>query len=382
MQTNAPITLALLCILFIQSLPLALSMNENSNTASETTWIMADYEFDHDEAVFRDICFLNATHGWISGQNQTGLGNGVILHTDDGGKSWAIQLYNESQWFDDLEIVGETIWVAGLSGLFYSVDWGQSWRFSEVVDEPAGMAVVKFVNNTHGWTSTMNSLFSTNNGGETWSSVSGWTFQDMLRRIHSVAANELWAIGFFGIYHSDDSGNTWEQKHDEGGSAFTFVSSHEAWAVGNSMLAHMTDGEVWIDQPLPRTSLFPTNRAPYFGDIIFIDANHGWIVGLESPVAYTPNGGVDWYTQNVPLDVDGGMLAVYFINRTHGWASGTEGIILRTTRGDRLGPRLWTGLTDPRIVTLTGIALVAVCGILMFCYRRRKRIPIESLDPT
>lgn len=349
---------------------------------SEFVWLKVDHDFNNDETVFRDLFFINATHGWIVGQNMTGLGYGIILHTVDGGMSWSLQLYNESQWFFDIDIVEQNvIWVTGLGGLLYSTDWGQNWIEESIVDERSGLSFIEFANVTHGWTATMNTLYATRDGGATWDTVAGWNFDDVPRMMHCATPTEMWAIGFFGIYYSHDGGETWQQKHEEGGSAMSFVSESEAWAVGDRMLAHMTDGNSWMDQALPRPYLFPPQQAPIFGDIIFIDKNQGWIVGKESSVVFTPNGGLDWYSQAVYEGLDKAMFAVDFINRTHGWAAGTGGTILLTTRGDNIGTRLWTGLTDRLFLTFViGSVLIAVSigGILIIWNRKRQGIIDEG----
>jgi photosystem II stability/assembly factor-like uncharacterized protein len=69
-----------------------------------------------------------------------------------------------------------------------------------------------------------------------------------------------------------------------------------------------------------------------FWDVSFVNATHGWIVGIEIKVMYTPDGGTSWYEQSVPEDVSSRsprIRAVDFINETHGWAVGSRGVILR-----------------------------------------------------
>ncbi|MCK4565958.1 MAG: hypothetical protein KAU48_01480, partial [Candidatus Thorarchaeota archaeon] len=291
------------------------------------TWQIQNHSYFHEDTTFRDVYFINSTHGWVVGQNKTGLGGGIILNTEDAGNSWNLQLYNSSHWFSSIDVIdSQTIWVTGTGGFVYTTNGGQSWNDSKVIDIEAGLGAVKFINETHGWTSTMNDVYRTTDTGQTWLNITTWTFDDTLKMIHFASPSEAWAMGFFGIYHSEDSCETWEQQYSLGGWSLSFVSDSEAWAVADSWIAKMVDGETWTEQPTPRSSRGSgLSYPPYFTDVFFIDQMHGWLVGLETPVAYTPNGGAIWYAQDVPDEMDRRMMAVHFVNGTCGWVVGSGG---------------------------------------------------------
>jgi photosystem II stability/assembly factor-like uncharacterized protein len=333
-----------------------------------------------DETELRDVFFLNATHGWVVGQNETGLGGGIILRTTDGGDSWQLQFYNRSQKFRTIDIVDHhTIWVTCRGGLVQSNDSGQSWSFVSVIDGQAGLGCVRFFNRTHGWTSTMGDVYKTEDGGLTWHNVTSWQFNDVLRSMHFVSSTNFWAIGFYGIYHTDDGGTIWEAKYPRGGWAISFVSDNEGWAVADDLLLHMTDGETWVEQAMPRKTLSPLVEAPYYTDILFKDQNHGWIVGMEIPIAFTPNRGINWYAQQVPEEVDSRMMAVDFVNLTHGWAVGTGGYILRTMNGDGLGTLLLLEYSVSSYLIII-VAVVVICCVVIIFLRRRKAQLGESMS--
>jgi photosystem II stability/assembly factor-like uncharacterized protein len=215
-------------------------------------------------------------------------------------------------------------------------------------------------------------MYKTVDSGHTWSLTSSWITNETARMIHFITAFEGWAIGFNGIYHSLDGGDTWEQKYYDGGWAMSFVSTTEAWAVADGWLAHMSDGENWVGQETPRTSPFPPPQLPYYSDIQFLDGNNGWIVGDEAEVIYTPNGGVDWYSQEFPDERR--LIAVDFINLTHGWAVAAEGYIYRTTQGNSLGTRLWIGMTDPVFLSNIGLivlSVIVISGSVLYWQKRR-----------
>jgi hypothetical protein len=66
----------------------------NSTTSQEQArykaiWEPVNYKEDLE---FTDVFFVNDKVGWVSGDAGGGLKGGVILHTQDGGDNWTIQL--------------------------------------------------------------------------------------------------------------------------------------------------------------------------------------------------------------------------------------------------------------------------------------------------
>jgi photosystem II stability/assembly factor-like uncharacterized protein len=352
--------------------------DDSAHTSAGAVWEHLQFTLDSADLKLRDVKFINSTHGWIVGEDLTGTYGGVVLNTNDGGNSWSLQLNNTSPYHDQICIVdGYIIWITGKSSLYYSLDWGTTWNESAVISEAAGMSFVRFINSTHGWTASMGTLYKTVDSGLNWEEVEGWVFgSDVPRDLHFTSDTTAWAIGFFGIYYTSDGCETWTQKHDRGGWAFSFVDRTEAWAVGDSMLAHMTDGESWNELVFPRRSPFPF-LSPYFTDVLFVDENNGWIVGGitdDVHILYTQNGGNDWYEQTTSSQIIARLMAVDFVNTTYGWAVGSDGIIIRTTQGNNLGSRLWNGMTDPVFLSdVAGLLVVVVLIPGVFIYFRRKR---------
>jgi len=346
------------------------------------TWEMVEH--DYPSALFEDVAFLDINHGWVIGQLDFDIPTDVVvLYTDDGGDSWLVKMSEEEQNLNQIDIVDEdTIWITGIGGLFYTTDAGETWQKVDLVVGNVGMSTVEFVNATHGWTATGDTLYKSVNGGQTWESVPGWTFDDLPRKMRFLSVSNVWAIGYYGIYHSQDGAETWEQVSNRGGWTLSFVSETEAWAVGDNRLAHMTDGQTWVELPVP--ARFPIGGdwfgLPYLTDILFVDADNGWIVGDRIPVMYTPNGGADWYEQSVSEAVTERLIAVDFVNSTHGWAVGSGGTIIRTTKGNVLGTRLWNGVTDRVFLSIIGLAAVAIIGVVIVFNRRRRRTKLVPPD--
>jgi len=195
---------------------------------------------------------------------------------------------------------------------------------------------------------------------------------------------DIWASGYSGIYHSTNGGEIWKQVSTMGGRSMSFVSETEAWVVSDNRLAHTTDGENWTELLVPGAFPWLSLRlmAPYLSDVQFIDKDHGWIVGTEIPVMYTPDGGANWYRQSVPsivADTRTRIMAIDCIDQTHGWAVGWNGVIMRTTSANSLGARLWGGSADLLIFSVIGttVAVVIVSGVFVL-YRRKHKATVSG----
>ncbi len=366
----------LLIIPILLLLPIAIHPFQVA-AADSTTWFSLTQGYP--DAVFTDVEFLNATHGWVAGRWTEGMsGNGVVLHTTDGGDSWVTQLKSgREQMYRQIGILdSDSIWITSYGGLLHSTDDGQTWDEYPVVDGSTLMSTVEFVNDTHGWTATANTLYNTSDGGETWSTVPGWSFNDSPKDMQFVSSSEVWAIGYFGIYHSEDCAETWVEVHDNGGWSVSMQDDGEGWAVSDSLLMHTSNGSIWEELTIPGPAPLFRLREPYASDILFI-GDHGWIVGDETPVMHTADNGKTWFKQSVPESVNRRLMAVDFLNQTLGWAVGGGGAIIKTTSGDTLG----TPFHDvflPILLIPAGILLV-ICSIV-FIYRKKRQIDSTQQD--
>jgi photosystem II stability/assembly factor-like uncharacterized protein len=340
--------------------------------AQTTTWI--SLESDYPEAKFLDVEFINSSHGWVVGILYPNITKGgIILHTENGGATWETQLADDTQLFMQINVVNErTAWVTGLGCLYFTTDSGESWEISDTYSSHSGMSVVEFLNETHGWTATMNMLFKTTDGGQMWQNVTGWTFEDHPRNMYFLTEYDVWAIGYDGIYHSDDGAETWEQVYDKGGWSLSFPNENEAWGVSDSSLLHMNQDHTWEEMAVPGRLPSFRLRSPYCTDIMFIDDQHGWIVGTEIAVMHTQNGGSTWYQQSVPHNRGNRMMAVCFVDELHGWVVGSDGTILRTSAGNNLDALLLSGQEDLLLIAIGAAGIVIALPVGWFVLRRRK----------
>ena len=371
-------TVVVLVTMIILLIPIASANGISDQETGSHVWTVIDSGYE--EAVFRSISFVNATHGWVAGRTNPNSWNGIILSTTDGGVTWDLQLQDESQEFGQMSIVDdETVWVTAFGGLFFTNDSGNSWSYVNFPGFGNMFSQVGFFNGSIGWAATGKTLFKTIDGGRNWTECENWSFDDTIRRIFIHSESLIDGIGFDGIYHSINGGETWEMVFDKGGWSLSFSTSNRGFAVADNMLAETSDGTTWTEIPIPMNSPIPGFRAQYLSDILFIDESNGWIVGDAVPVMYTSDGGVTWYSQSVSTSVSR-MMSVDFVNETHGWAAGFGGDILRTTSGNIPEESLWQESTDSLFVSIAsiiGVAVIALSGTIL--YRRKIR---PKMEPT
>lgn len=364
-----------MCLITLIILSTSISITDAQTTTSTSSQIWIYQDSGYTQAILWDIEFLNETHGWVVGQSSEGLGNGIILATTDGGVNWETQWSDESQWFNQMAIIDpNTIWVAALSTLATTVDGGKTWNYIEFANITTLFTTIGFANSSCGWTSTNHQIYFTTDAGTTWNISSTWTYDDTIRRFFFHSPSVIDAIGFDGIYHTDNGGVSWQVVFNRGGWALSFATPGNGWAVADDMLAETKTGALWEETPVPSSSPISGFRKAYLSDVQFIDAFSGWIVGSQPAVMHTADGGLSWYSQDVEIGMSR-LLSIDFLNETHGWTSGYNGRILHTERGNTLSVRLWQGVYDPVFLIIIGVISVAFVSIIGFICRRRKRKP-------
>jgi len=107
------------------------------------------------------------------------------------------------------------------------------------------------------------------------------------------------------------------------------------WIVGfNSTILHSGDGgKSWLNQKCAlETDLY---------DVFFLDSMHGWAVGKYGIVLRTTDGGGNWIKVKTPTDER--LFDVFFVDVKTGWAVGSWGIILHTEDGGQTWEKQGSG---------------------------------------
>jgi photosystem II stability/assembly factor-like uncharacterized protein len=146
------------------------------------------------ELVQGDVAFADAEHGWAVG------GLGQVVHTADGGDTWARQKLtcswatcNRRLFALDL-IDAREGWIAG-EGLYHTTDGGAHWNEREV-DVSVDWHDLRFVDPSNGWIAgNHGAVMRTTDGGASWVLVENDVSAFTLRGMSFVAPEQGWFVG-------------------------------------------------------------------------------------------------------------------------------------------------------------------------------------------
>jgi photosystem II stability/assembly factor-like uncharacterized protein len=161
---------------------------------------------------------------------------------------------------------------------------------------------------------------------------------------------EGWAVTEGGsIYHTTDSGDSWESQEAPASGflwSVDFVDANHGWSAGEggTLLATADGGATWTRQNFPYSGIA-------FG-VDFTDASRGWVVADAGRIFRTTNGGSSWTELSSPTGSR--LYDVAMADASHGWACGRDGVILHTDDGAS-----WVRQTTPTNTRLYGVAAVS-----------------------
>ena len=281
----------------------------------------------------------------IDAQHAVAVGDsGTILTTSDGGATWTSHDTGiAGAHINDVSFINaDDGWVMAIRGsaapdlLMHTTDGGVTW----VARGPHGASNVDFIGATRGWACGGNTVWSTRNGGTSWTAVH-LGVNLILTDLTFTDAHHGWVVGdrsaqrgsyeYPIILATTDGGATWTKQYnprgiDEGQlGSVSFGDATHGWATGGKLgelsgdlvLATSDGGATWTEQA--------TGAA---GGVDFVDAAHGWIADGTTIVA-TTDGGSNWTSQSVGVPVD----EVSFSDVSNGYATGPDGDIATTTDG-------------------------------------------------
>jgi photosystem II stability/assembly factor-like uncharacterized protein len=263
-----------------------------------------------------DVEFVEDMHGWIVGQD------GTILHSADGGKTWAPQNSGTKLNLFALDFVSPREgWIVGDRAVYlHTVDGGATWTLGKIistagltpdeallVQEPV-LYDVQFLDEDSGWiVGEIGNIFHTSDGGRSWNaqqeSLVGEVFFDVLDLptffgVNFSDANNGIVAGLEGrVARTSDGGKNWQWEKFELGvpivdplfGTFQFPDT-TAWSVGaaGEVVRQTSPGAVW-----KRASLGMEVRT-WLRKIHFLDRDNGWIVGGFGTILHTTDGGETW----------------------------------------------------------------------------------------
>ena len=315
------------------------------------------------------IDFVDANNGWAAGGAPAvdgGLAKSAILHTANGGQTWAAQSAPTLAPLYDIRFTDTADgWAVGAGGaIVHTGNGGASWT-AQASGTTADLSAVFFLNAAQGWAvgteyhpdlALVPVVRHTADGGAHWTVLPAPMPQYCA--LYDVAFSDAqngWAVGWAAgdengepavIFHTSNGGAAWTQQisyvppvsHSVGSASLRAVACIDglhAVAVGYAdnadavrpLILRTADGGVtWqrINAPGP----WPAGGSG-LTDVCFADSLHGWATGSSGTILRTVNGGLSWSRQR--SGIAGNLAGVSFVSPTQGWVTGDAGAILSTT---------------------------------------------------
>lgn len=261
--------------------------------------------------------------------------------TEDGGNIWTeLQLPESGNYVNDISMLDRNnIWYATGDGqIFGTIDGGLTWNeqffdntktdfinYIEMFDLNNGVAM------GDGVVDEMPIFLKTTDGGQTWISVNqtemGEDSGDRWRRVDFVDMNtgyfyETGSIGTQKLHKTIDGGINWtETNHTLSINLLKFYNASIGLTVITSINRTLDGGETW--------EYFENPSAVTPNDIEFIPGNPAqvWFTTLDA-LYFSADTGRTWTTVLELLDTYGRDLV--FTDAQHGWLLCSEGMVYKT----------------------------------------------------
>ncbi len=302
------------------------------------------------------IQFVNTKTGFIS------VSDGRVLKTVDGGANWEIidPFSNDSVFSLDDPCIS-MFWDAnGLNGwlmntrgtfknprggiLYRTTDGGKKWE-KVSIDNKNGVigAQVQFTSSLVGYASTYDfnqksgKLFKSQDGGKTWGML---TLSNQGGIFHFINEKQGWMVSAGPVdssppqyvYHTEDGGMSWPVQYTDttagNFTALQFPDSLNGWVIGKESKIYKTadGGKSW--QKMTNTNVPPHSR---FSSLFFLNPDTGWVgvtdslpAGNTRHILATVDGGKNWASQRIPSD--GRVFSIFFKDKNNGFYTGDRSL--------------------------------------------------------
>jgi len=283
--------------------------------------------------------FVTENIGWAAGNN------GTVIKTIDGGISWMSQNTGINQNLTDIQFLDEnTGWIVGDTGtILFTQNGGTEWALQNVpVNE--NLIDVSFVNENTGWVISNNSLLKTSNGGTNWDIISIYQSSGFINSVCFTSQEEGWLLGILdeneGLFHTTDGGFSWNlslpiEAPTVVGGPILFIDAEHGW-----ILVYKTDlGGMWTDgyktQDGGQSWQGFNPQYDKATSVSFINENHGFITGYNyfdkemSGISETFDGGETWESCfEFDFSLSCKSSDISFGNNEHAFLVGTKGFIM------------------------------------------------------
>lgn len=206
-------------------------------------------------------------------------------------------------------------------------------------------------------------IIVSDDNGATWRQV-GSPLSVTLVKVRFIDDNQGWAVGHAGtVLHSQDGGSTWAKQLD-GVQAAEIELEQARRDTDERTPERLSQAQQLVDEGPDKPLL----------DLLFLDAQNGWVVGAYGSAFVTHDGGLSWQSIRAHVDNPDG-LHLYGIARIGAdvFIAGEQGTLLRSSDTGQT----FEALTPPFEGTIFGLAPAANHSILAFGLRGKA---FESWD--
>lgn len=293
------------------------------------------------------VHFADARRGWVVGAKS------LILHTDNGGKSWELQTNIDLSAFIErtpekaLSVIVPPQFVAQMAPAprenTYNQAAPQNLRSVPPRQRPSSLGnltkVVFHSDGRHGCAGGENGLvLITTNGGNAWSARLVPDYPDIITLALPSPTN-CWVGTRGALWHCSDGGSRWQKASFNGTLGFVHFSDPDhGWALSDSGCWRTQDGGArWtlagefsrapgvdksqtlgFEKQSPSDSGEPETQIQGFAAF---GTNHAWLLRTPENMLRTADGGSTWKPESVKFTggTPRGPFAVAFVSETEGW---------------------------------------------------------------
>lgn len=227
--------------------------------------------------------------------------NGVALRTTDGGATWTLLNSGATANISALAVPSSgQAWIYG-AGLWRTVDGGASWQALPNVSGDTGS--IRMGNTSVGWAATGAHLLRMAGPGGYWTELLPTAGA---KAVDAIDDQRAWALADTFLQRTVDGGLTWATVNLPGIRAardVDFVDATRGWMTAQTdqmvggcpdydeqILRTLDGGQTWTPL-LPGGS--PWRCGSGLGQVVFVDALHGWVTGRNLLLRST-DGGLSW----------------------------------------------------------------------------------------
>lgn len=184
----------------------------------------------------RSVSFIDKETGWV-------VGDGVILHTENGGLSWERQYFGIQHKLLKVFFVDKNNgWAVGYNGKILHTTTAGEKRFGFFggwEEQKSGTGVhlygLHFVDKNTGWAVGADEILHTKDGGKTWQ-VQSKDLAKHLRAVYFIDRNRGWVGGADTILYTNNGGKTWivQASGNFQVENIQVIDEKYGWAVGGS----------------------------------------------------------------------------------------------------------------------------------------------------